>query len=486
MSKNLDYDELKRYETFFYEIFSRKNEKREITESFDLIKAKKHYEGEKKKKHIYFKKDNLYVVKKFFTEGIQYVPEGEEHHFEVLGKRPIDIVVLKNSKELPINSINHNFVKPDELVRAEPNQIYTVGRDCCSRYYLILTPYKACFKKTITKSNEVPSLSSDGDQVLIENDIQREGTEESRNLESSDLSVHRPSMHLEESNGGSDFEEKPSPSSDGDHLERENDTTREGMEGSRNLLESSDYSVHREESKGGSDFEGKVGDKNQKRSSEKPGGQQKRRKLNDQRSENLISGRDSGTSSNMDLMNMNPINGQVQSTSVEVTVNDQSSIGSGNVFGIRKNVCIESYRLDPDSTFEIRPDEFLSGRFTISNQDMDPYLISYECEGRIIIEKSFFKNGSVFETLLEVSTELLEDLRYYNVQGPAKEKYVVRYFYQSAFKKIEAIYKRFVEMCSIGMIGSCVPAIVQWNNTRFTGRLPDIYDTSDRGFCEII
>ncbi|GFY38211.1 uncharacterized protein TNIN_379491 [Trichonephila inaurata madagascariensis] len=347
--EDLDYCNLVKNMTHFYDIFGGKDwDKKKVLESYDLKKVIEHYLRDKKKKKIYLKIDNLYIVGKYFTEGIQYIPEGEEHHFEILGIRPVDIFNLKSSKELPINSLDTNFIKVDECLRAESGKKYAVY----SGYYLIMTPYKACFKKTIVKSSEVPSPSSDGDQLERENDTAREGTEESQNLlESSDFSLHRPSMHLEESNGGLDSEEN-------------------------------------------------VRDNNQKRFSEEPEGHPKRRKSNVQHSENLIVKRDNGTSSNMDLMKMNQVNGQFQSISVEVAVNDQSFIANGNasVFGIRKSGCIESYSLDPDSTFEILPDGSLIGKFSIRNQDMDPYIICYDCEGRIITERAIFKNGSVWES----------------------------------------------------------------------------------------
>ncbi|GFS98086.1 uncharacterized protein TNCV_2855201, partial [Trichonephila clavipes] len=380
--KDVDYLNLVNNVSHFYDTFGGKDrDKKKIPEMYNLEKVIEHYLRAKKKKKIYLKKGNLYIVGKYFTEGIQFVPEGEEHHFRILGIRPIDIVILKNSKDLPINSLDKSFIKVDECLRAKPGNKYSVG-DC---YYLILTPYKASFKKTILKSNEVPSPSSDGDHLKRENDTAREGTEDSQNiLESSDFSVHRPSTHLEESNGGSDLEEKSSLSSGGDQLERVIDTAREVTIESQNLLESSDFSVHRpsmhlEVSNGGSDFEENEGDNNGKRFSEEAEGHPKRRKSNYQRSENLIVERDNGTSSNM---KMNQINGQFQSMSVEATVNDQSFIGSENasVFGIRKSSCIESYNLDPDSTFEVCPDGSLSGKFSIRNQDMDPYLICYDCE----------------------------------------------------------------------------------------------------------
>ncbi|GBN56187.1 hypothetical protein AVEN_110963-1 [Araneus ventricosus] len=156
-----------------------------------------------------------------------------------------------------------------------------------------------------------------------------------------------------------------------------------------------------------------------------------------------------------------------------------SNIGASNddrgraVFAIRKDSNIESYALRSDSTFSILQDNIMTGLFAIENDDMDPYVIEYHGEVQFIREVAKFKNGSTFETTLTVQKDLLNELR-----DPTrkKEKIVVNYFFEFAFKTIEAAYKKFSEMRNTKMIGSCVPAIVPLSDARFFGAVSDAYE----------
>ncbi|GBN53660.1 hypothetical protein AVEN_96984-1 [Araneus ventricosus] len=104
---------------------------------------------------------------------------------------------------------------------------------------------------------------------------------------------------------------------------------------------------------------------------------------------------------------------------------------------------------------------------------MDPYVIEYHGDVQFIREVAKFKNGPSFETTLTVQKDLLHELK---DSTRMKEKVLVNYFFEFAFKSIEAAYKKFSEMRNMKMIGSCVPSIVPLRDARFIGAVSDTYE----------
>ncbi|GFU28144.1 uncharacterized protein NPIL_451431 [Nephila pilipes] len=427
----------KLFEQLYYKIFDIKENFK--IKDYTLSDVIKHFSMVQPKKKMYVKKGNTYVVKKYFTEGVQLVPEGEVHNFELLGKQPIDIFEIE--KAMPINSLRDCYKDIAKSYRLNTGNKISISPNT---YYLIVAPFHASFTKTIKKLND-----SDNGMSLRPDDHQIVNLEFESERDAARGTTHE---HPQSIPGPSNISTRPS-------------ITPEKVGDCCSTLEQE-----------------KKGNIREKRYLAEPEKSQKRRRFENQSSEALDARRDSANSSDMALMNFDQVNGESQSMSAEVVANGQPTIGEGNpsVFGIRKENPIESYILNGDSTFEVHPNDTLSGSFTICNNDMDPYCIRYFGEGHIIREVAYFKNESTFETPLVIDRDLLKRLR--DLSEMATEKFVVRHFYNCIFAKIEAVYKKFKMMRNTAMIGSCVPAIVQLNNTRFSGHLPDVYQNSIEKF----
>ncbi|KAF8771030.1 uncharacterized protein LOC129989338 [Argiope bruennichi] len=398
-----------------------------------------HFQTTQPKKKVFCLYDCYYLVKKSFTEGVQHVKRGETHIYKAIGK-PLDIYISDRPLQLKSlrNSYDESNMRPE---RIPPGETKTL---CSDTYYIVIAPCHTVFRKEI--------ISGDGNSTetspsfATEEDSQVTNVVENRN----GLSSNKETNQLNSMSRLSENEAQPSGS-----RAHQYDNTTHSME-LQSFTEPA--MVHGSASRGS------------KRSSTESDRQSKREKSLFSKFKDLHSQMQAA----LTPPSPSSLRHEVEQISESRSVNGSSDDNCHRaVFAVRRDKNIESYALRPDSTFQVIQDSIMTGSFAIENEDMDPFVIEYHGEVQFIRELARFKNGSTFETTLTVQKDLLNELL---DSTRRKEKVIVNYFFEVAFKTIEATYKRFSEMRNTKMIGSCVPAIVPLCDAKFSGVVPDIYE----------
>ncbi|GBN34042.1 hypothetical protein AVEN_176278-2 [Araneus ventricosus] len=391
-----------------------------------------YFQATQTKKKLFCRYGHYYLVKKFFTEGVQYVEQGEMHTYKAIGK-PLDIYI----SDVPLDpkTFRISYESSTERERISPGETKNIP---ANTYYFVIARCHTLFKKVKISTPEVENSTEISASFATEANRQVTSVTEERNGWPSSEQTNR----LERMSPFS----QPSGSRDD---ERGN---------SRRSLE----------------FE-RLGEPEMVNDSASTG--TRRSSTENDRQPKRMKSSTPGPRVSTSRMEVSLVPPSPNSLRNEVEL--MSNIGTSNddhgraVFAIRKDSNIESYALRSDSTFRILQDNIMTGLFAIENDDMDPYVIEYHGEVQFIRQVAKFKNGSTFETTLTVQKDLLNELR-----DPTrkKEKIVVNYFFEFAFKTIEAAYKKFSEMRNTKMIGSCVPAIVPLSDARFFGAVSDAYE----------
>ncbi|GBO13696.1 hypothetical protein AVEN_68958-1 [Araneus ventricosus] len=391
-----------------------------------------HLQANEPKKKLFCRYGYYYLVKKYFTEGVQHVEQGEMHTYKAIGKA-LDIYISDVPLDPKTFRIKYEFNTNWE--RISPGETKNIPSNT---YYFVVARCHTLFKKVKISTPEVENAIEISPSFVIEANRQDTSvTEDINGWPSSEQTNRLERMNTFPQSSGS---------RDDEHV-----NSRRSLEFERHgepvmVNDSACTGIRR------SSTENHRQSKRAKSSTPGPRASTSRMEVA------LVPPSPNSLRNEMELM-----------SNIDTSNNDCGRA----VFAIRKDSNIESYALRSDSTFRILQDNIITGSFAIENDDMDPYFIEYHGDVQFIREVAKFKNGSTFETTLTVQKDLLNVLR---DPKRKKEKIVVNYFFEFAFKTIENAYKNFLEMRNTKMIGSCVPAIVPLSDVRFIGTVSDAYE----------
>ncbi|CAL1291008.1 unnamed protein product [Larinioides sclopetarius] len=438
------------------------------------------------KKKLFCRYGNHYLVKKSFTEGAQYVKQGETHTYKTIG-RPLDIFISNTCIDAKTLRRNYDFCT--KSVRINPGETKKIPSNT---YYVVIAPCHTVFIKQIENTPESenstemsPSFETEAVYQVTNVTLNRNGC--SSGVQTNGLDRRglfpQPSGSRDDGHGNSRLSME---------FEMVNDSlgsdTRKSFTENRNACVSSEQANNLDRT---SSFSQPSGSRDDGHGNLSRSLALKKlfEVLNDcvstatkrYSTENDIQSKRAKTSTPDPKASTSQMEDALippSPNSVRKQIEPMNSIGLSNddhgcaVLAIRKDSNIESYALRSDSDFQIH-DNIITGSFAIENGDMDPYVFEYHGEEQFIKEVAKFKNGSKFETTLTVQRDLLNELQH---STKKKEKVVVNYFFESAFKTVEAAYKKFSEMRNTKMIGSCVPAIIPLRDARFFGAISDAYE----------
>ncbi|GFT11768.1 uncharacterized protein NPIL_316131 [Nephila pilipes] len=374
-------------------------------------------------KRIFVKKKNRFVVKKYFTEGIQCVPEGKVHIYEPLGNQPIDI--FEFSTPLPIKSLCSNYDEIAKRRRIRPG--HKVIKSSHS-YYVVVAPCHSSFKKIIRNSN------TRGNIAPIPLPYMNQFLPTIREWSAMQANVFKPLSNSSGLTSAAGLQPTRSRIVRDMRCDNPSDFKQEESGGALRFMKErsamqANACVHLPGSSGLT-------------CTTKPQPRMSQVTL-DMKCDNRSNFKQEKCDDRRRERSPVPRKNAVQDPEVVLmdTYRD-SGIGNPSVSEIRKDSCIKYYRLHPHSTFKIQPDGLLSGSFTIHCADANPCFIEYVGEGEIIRSVAYFENKSTFHASLVAPRYLLEYLRDPNEMD--KEKGVIEYFYNCVLKKIETVHKAFI------------------------------------------
>ncbi|GBN53661.1 hypothetical protein AVEN_96985-1 [Araneus ventricosus] len=126
-----------------------------------------HFQATQPKKKLFCRYGYYYLVKKYFTEGVQYVEQGEMHTYKAIGK-PLDIYI----SDVPLDpkTFRISYESNTERERISPGETKNIASNT---YYFVIARCHTLFKKVkistpkVENSTEIsPSLATEADRQV--------------------------------------------------------------------------------------------------------------------------------------------------------------------------------------------------------------------------------------------------------------------------------------------------------------------------------
>ncbi|GBL74215.1 hypothetical protein AVEN_259500-1, partial [Araneus ventricosus] len=118
-------------------------------------------------KKVFCRYGSYYLVKKSFTEGVQYVKQGEIHTYKAIA-RPLDIFISNAPLDPKTFKSSYDYCTQSE--RISPGETKNI---LSNTYYIVIAPCHTIFLKDIKNAHEVgnsteisPSFATEADRQV--------------------------------------------------------------------------------------------------------------------------------------------------------------------------------------------------------------------------------------------------------------------------------------------------------------------------------